>query len=66
MGYSPWGLKESDITEGTEHACTCVLTHTHTHTITAIHYTQYTCQFICDIKISWRRAIRKKMPEKTP
>ena len=32
MGYSPWGLKESDITEGTEHACTCVLTHTHTHT----------------------------------
>ena len=33
--YSPWGCKELDMTEATEHAyinkCTCVYTHTHTH-----------------------------------
>ena len=23
VGYSPWGHKESDMTEVTEHACTC-------------------------------------------
>ena len=24
VGYSPWGLKESDMTDATEHACTRV------------------------------------------
>ena len=29
LGYSPWGGKESDMTE---HVCVCTHTHTHTHT----------------------------------
>ena len=32
VGYSPWGLKESDTTEVTEHV------HTHTHTQSHIHF----------------------------
>ena len=27
MGYSPWGCKESAMTEATQHACTKVLKH---------------------------------------
>ena len=37
MVYSPWGCKESDMTE---HMCACMHTHTHTHThtYTRTHY----------------------------
>ena len=30
-GYSPWGHKESDTTEGTSRLCAHMHTHTHTH-----------------------------------
>ena len=29
-GYSPWGRKESDTTEMTEHACMTIFTYLHT------------------------------------
>ena len=29
MGYSPWGHKESDMTEATEHACQFILSMFH-------------------------------------
>ena len=32
VGYSPWGHRESDMTEQITHACTRTHTHTHTHT----------------------------------
>ena len=32
MGYSPWGLKESDMAEATWH------THTHTHTLSWVPF----------------------------
>ena len=35
VGYSPWGCKESDMTECSTHTCTH--THTHTHTCVCIH-----------------------------
>ena len=37
MGYSPWGLKELDMTEQLTYTHTH--THTHTHTYTHIHTT---------------------------
>ena len=33
-GYSPWGCKDSNMTEVTSHVCTRMRTHTHTHTHT--------------------------------
>ena len=33
VGYSPWGYKESDRTEATEHVCAHTYTYTHTHTL---------------------------------
>ena len=42
MGYSPWGHKDSDTTEATEH------THTHTHTHTHILLRIELVPEICD------------------
>ena len=48
-GYSPWGHRESDTTEVTEHACIYtyihVFTHTHTYMYTYINTLLYICIF---------------------
>ena len=53
VDYSPWGRKESDMTEVTEHTCThiyiCsqsyfnICTHTHTHTYIYIYISLMLC-----------------------
>ena len=37
VGYSPWGCKESDMTECSMHTCARAHIHTHTHTHTHTH-----------------------------
>ena len=40
VGYSPWGRKESDMTEMTEHACMTIFTYSYTLPVpsTPTHY----------------------------
>ena len=45
VGYSPWGHKESDLTEHT-HACTCIAHIKHADSITAFSVFMYTLHII--------------------
>ena len=62
-GYSPWGRKESDTTEATQHA----RTHAHTHTHTANkNYSPETCRIVSDFTKLKKLALCKKAFLKNP
>ena len=56
-GYSPWGLKESDMTERLKHTDTHIHTQTHTHTPVLVVQagltlaSNFRCGYVCDMPL---------------
>ena len=49
MGYSPWGLKESDMAEATQHTCTVGLDTCLINKGDDTCYIYYTCSYITEL-----------------